>query len=293
MEGSPTMKAADVRGALARKFCAPEYALFFEVGDATGGRARRWADAIAMGLWPSRGLALQGFEIKVSRGDWLSEMRQPAKAEAIARYCRYWWMVTPPGIIKEGELPETWGHYEVQANGLRVVKVAPALEDPAPISPAFLAALLRRASETDRKFEQEALNKAIAHNQEAAAKQIATEIEWRTRRAEERAKEAEGRVQAIYDACGLTAAEVGTLFYNTDFARAVAVVHKLGVAKTYNGLADLSKRVRPMAEAIDAFMAEIPQGEVAACEASTASPTPSSSVASSLASVAWSGRSPA
>jgi hypothetical protein len=257
------MRSEDVRAALRRKFCAPEYALFFEVGDATGGRARRWADAIAMGLWPSRGLALQGFEIKVSRGDWLSEMRQPAKAEAIAQYCRYWWMVTPPGIIKDGELPETWGHYEVQPNGLRIVKVAPALEDPAPISPAFLAALLRRASETDRKFEQEALDKAIARDAEATEKRIASEIEWRTRNAEERAKGAEAQMQAIYDACGLTAAEVGRLFYSSDFARAVAVVHKLGVANTYRGLADLAERVRPMADAIDAFMAEIPQDEAA------------------------------
>ena len=74
------MRAADVRAALARKFCAPEYALFYEVANATGSAATRSADAIAMGLWPSRGLYLQGFEIKVSRSDWLSELKNPAKA---------------------------------------------------------------------------------------------------------------------------------------------------------------------------------------------------------------------
>ena len=39
-------------------------------GFAGGGR---YADAIAMNLWPSRGLAVHGFEIKISRGDWQRE----------------------------------------------------------------------------------------------------------------------------------------------------------------------------------------------------------------------------
>ncbi|RSY83147.1 hypothetical protein DAH66_12830 [Sphingomonas koreensis] len=252
------MRAEDVRKALAKKFGAPEYALFFEVGDATGGRARRWADAVAMGLWPSRGLALQGFEIKVSRQDWLGELRKPEKAEAIARYCRYWWIVTPPGIVKDGELPENWGLYEVQANGLRIVRAAPPREKLPPISPEFLAALLRRSDEHARSLVKNAIDTAMVDERAAIDARVEREVHWRTDRLKERAEAAEGKFSAICEACGLSPAEVGGLFYNTDFARAVATVHRLGVAKTYNGLSGLAQRLRPMIEALDGFLGEEP-----------------------------------
>jgi len=244
------MRATDVRTALATKFRAPEYALFFEVGDATGGRARRWADAVAMGLWPSRGLYLQGFEIKVSRSDWQSELKNPAKAESVARYCRHWWIVTPPGVVRDGELPDGWGLLEVQTQGIKTVKPAPAL-DPQPIEMTFLAAILRRADERDRQLSREAIDKAISRDAEQTKKQIDTEVEWRTRRAEDRAVTAETKMKAIYDACGLTEAEVGSLFGDNQFSAAVAMVHRLGAAKTYSGLGEIARKLVPMAAAIE------------------------------------------
>jgi hypothetical protein len=52
-----------------------------------------------MGLWPSRGLKLMGFEIKAGRGDWLGELRNPRKAESIARFCDQWWVVATQDVI--------------------------------------------------------------------------------------------------------------------------------------------------------------------------------------------------
>lgn len=257
------MRSSDICEALRRKFAAPEYALFFEVGDATGGRARRWADAVAMSLWPSRGLSLSGFEIKVARNDWVKEMKQPAKAEAIAQYCTQWWMVTAPGIIREGELPELWGHFELHANGLRVIKPAPITEA-VPITPHFLAALLRRATELDRKIEREAIAKAVARDEEQTQTRIENEVEFRVRRAEEKAKDAEQKLDAIYGACGLGPDDVRRMFGGDNFARAVGMVHRLGVAQTYGGLADLAKKVRPLADSIDTFMAALCDSEEAA-----------------------------
>jgi hypothetical protein len=40
------------------------------------------ADAIARHLWPSQGLELIGFELKVSRSDWLREIKDPYKCES-------------------------------------------------------------------------------------------------------------------------------------------------------------------------------------------------------------------
>lgn len=265
------MRSADVRAALARKFAAPEYALFYEVGDATGGRSRRWADAIAMGLWPSRGLALQGFEIKVSRSDWLSEMRNPAKAEAIARFCTYWWIVTPPGIVKDGELPEGWGLYEVQANGLRCVKPAPKLE-PQPIDMPFLAALLRRADEHAKSTVREAVAKETEALRASVATRIKDGIEDERRHIRSLDESARSTLEAIKKAAGIgpgsdTDMSLTRWFDGEAFGRAVGMVHRLGIAKTYGGLADVSRQLQPLlttAGAIEPLLAAMKADE---CEA--------------------------
>lgn len=53
---------AKLQAAVMRSYPLPEYATFFEVADATGGRQSLWADAVSMSLWPSRGLTITGFE---------------------------------------------------------------------------------------------------------------------------------------------------------------------------------------------------------------------------------------
>ena len=68
---------------LTKRFPPGQYALLKEVRDAAGFHARNSADGIAMNLWPSRGLELNGLEIKSGRGDWLKEYKNPQKAESI------------------------------------------------------------------------------------------------------------------------------------------------------------------------------------------------------------------
>lgn len=139
--------SAILRSALAVTFPAPKWALLFEVQDATGMRATRSADAIAMGLWPSVGLHLHGFEIKSSRADWRRELKDPTKALAIQKFCDRWWLVAADsGIVRLDELPPTWGLMAMYDGRLRVVRAAPVL-DPVTMSRPFLAALLRRSWE--------------------------------------------------------------------------------------------------------------------------------------------------
>lgn len=139
------MNAAEVVTRLRARFAPPEYALFTDVGDATGGRATRRADAIAMSLWPSRGLELHGFEVKVDRRDWLRELKQPAKAEALARFCDRWWVVvSDDDIVQRGELPPTWGLLVAKGPKLVAKVDAPKLE-PQQVTRSFLAAMLRVA----------------------------------------------------------------------------------------------------------------------------------------------------
>ena len=55
------------------------YAFLEQVGTGTGYKCTRWADALAVQLWESRGLSITGFEVKVSRSDWVKEMKHPEK----------------------------------------------------------------------------------------------------------------------------------------------------------------------------------------------------------------------
>lgn len=131
----------------------------------------RTADAVAMDLWPSKGLELHGHEVKVSRSDWLTELKDPTKCEGVKRYMHRWWLVVPSiSIVKREELPAGWGlmvlsHRKVSAWNPterrfnhstvwlpRVVVQAPKL-DPIPVGRSFMAALLRATAKTARRTE--------------------------------------------------------------------------------------------------------------------------------------------
>lgn len=131
-------------------------ALFEQVGNATGWACKRHADVIAMGLWKSRGTWLEGVEIKVSRVDWLKELKQPDKADPIAKFCDFWWLaVSDETIVQAGELPERWGLLVLKGGVLKCVKQAPKLEAE-PLDRGFVAALLRRAAEASERIRSEA-----------------------------------------------------------------------------------------------------------------------------------------
>jgi hypothetical protein len=134
-----------VRDLLRKRYAAPEWAFMEEVAPKTGG-GTRYADGVAVNLWTSRGHAVHGFEIKVTRSDWLRELKDPSKAEPVFRYCDHWFIVAPRGVVHEHELPPTWGLLEVRAAGLVVSKAAPKLE-PQPVSRAFFASMMRRGFE--------------------------------------------------------------------------------------------------------------------------------------------------
>jgi hypothetical protein len=88
------------------------------------GSNRRF-DAVAFTLWKSAGVVVHGFEVKVSRSDWLSELRNPAKSETLASFCDHWWIVAPPEVAVKTEVPEPWGLLTVVNGGLRQVRTAP------------------------------------------------------------------------------------------------------------------------------------------------------------------------
>lgn len=134
---------------LAKKYPQPAYAFITRVRNQTGYGVKelRTADAIAMSLWPSRGLGIQGFEIKVSRADWLKELSDPAKADEMQQFCNYWWLVVHDAkIVNLSELPHTWGLIVAGKNGNKVVKDAP-FQKAKDIDYQLLAGILRNVTE--------------------------------------------------------------------------------------------------------------------------------------------------
>jgi len=150
--------------ALRKEWPHPDYGFIAEFRGGTGWSRDSRADAIAMDLWPSRGLELIGFEVKTSRQDWLKELKQPDKCEPIKQFCDRWYLVIDDEqILKqypENELPDDWGFMCVDYTGKLITKKeAPKLKSK-PIDKLFLASLMRIASNpfdevviNDRKYK--------------------------------------------------------------------------------------------------------------------------------------------
>jgi hypothetical protein len=119
---------------------------------ASAGFDRRTADFVAFDTWASSKFAVHGVEVKVSRGDWLRELKDPTKAEPFMAWCTHWWLAVPDrSMVQPGELPGGWGLLAGQryAGSTRLVAVFPApCREVPPIPPASVAALLRAAVKT-------------------------------------------------------------------------------------------------------------------------------------------------
>ena len=136
------ISANDIKDALRQRYCQPEYELMFEV---EGDQGRR-ADAIAMNMWPSRGNYITGFEIKVSRSDLQRELKQGVKAESTSKYCDYWVLVTPKGLIPDNVIiPPTWGIMEYLDNKTLKFKQKPPKKDNTKRSLWWFASMFRAA----------------------------------------------------------------------------------------------------------------------------------------------------
>ena len=109
----------------------------------------RTIDALVVDLWPSSGNAIHGFEVKVSRSDWLTELKDPEKAEAFRPYCDHWWLAVPDAAIVRNDLPAEWGLLVVTNGTLRARVKAPKLARhtmPFGMTAAWLRAVSKRAT---------------------------------------------------------------------------------------------------------------------------------------------------
>lgn len=226
----PLMTSSEIIVLLRRRHGPPEWAFIPQVRDKTGAHNARTADAVAMGLWPSRGLHLHGFEIKVSLGDWRRELGNPAKAEVIAAFCHFWWIVAPKGVIPLEELPENWGLIEATKKRLVAVKPATELEAQTPDYP-FLAALLRRAQEAIVPRAEIDAKMDLARGE--IEKRVNESADWKTKHLREDYERLEKAVKEFEKASGIKIERYG---YNSrekgeHFQEAMLLMNKGAAAR--------------------------------------------------------------
>lgn len=199
----------------------PSWCILQEVADGTGYKTKRHADAIAIGIWPSRGYEIHGYEVKRSRGDVQKELNEPAKADAVGDYCDFWWLVVSDLKIIDGiVVPEQWGILYPKSQVLRVHRKAPRRKTK-PITRAFNAAIVRRvfAEYVPRWQLAELERKTIADAEARVAMQSKYAIDNSVREVEDLKK----RITAFEKVSGVELGELSSWAMG-DIAEAVKVV---------------------------------------------------------------------
>jgi hypothetical protein len=159
----------DLLSILAKKYALPYWAFIREFRNATGFSATRSADALAFGMYRSRGQAIIGFEVKTVRSDWLRELKNPEKAEPIAQFCDYFYLVVPsppfqlPEVAQPEELPAPWGLIGINVvKGKSIFLKQAEKLDAAPLSRPFLCAIVKQAMDSVTVPIADALKEARA-----------------------------------------------------------------------------------------------------------------------------------
>lgn len=188
-----------IHEALAAKFSQPHYITMFEVRDSTGFDSTRSADALSIAMYGTRGREITGFEIKISRSDWLRELKQPEKAEEIGKFCDWFYLVTnDDSIAKVEEIPTPWGWMVLKGSRLKVIK-KPEKMKPLPLDRPMLCSLLYSVRQQCMAEIEKQIQEAVTER----VKSEASNLKYQAEEGERKFKELEKSVREFEDASGL------------------------------------------------------------------------------------------
>lgn len=108
------MRSNEVLDCLAERYCAPEWVFTKELSLVPGIIRYRRADAVAMNCGNTEpwGQSVIGFEVKVSRSDFLAEIKDPKKRQETYSGCDVVFLAVPKGLVKVEEVPLDLGIIE-------------------------------------------------------------------------------------------------------------------------------------------------------------------------------------
>lgn len=156
-----------------------------EVPVKTGGGNRR-LDFVAMECWESRGHALWGFEVKVSKADLAREIRDPSKHTCFFECLDYYSIAVPEEIVDVDAIPEAWGIAVVRDNEIRWRRMPQPLHGDRlleEIPKSFVASFARRAVASSGG--RDACRQAREQGIEAGKKKAFEEAECKAKRLQE------------------------------------------------------------------------------------------------------------
>lgn len=114
------------------------------------------ADYLVQDTWGNYGPnrhPILGFEVKVSRSDYLTEIKNLGKSEPFRKVCSEWYIVVSDKTIVRDDLPDGWGLMVATGTGLRCVKKSALNPDP-DLMPRELTAGFLRAVATQHRTHQ-------------------------------------------------------------------------------------------------------------------------------------------
>lgn len=220
--------AKDMEKHLADRYCDSRQWFFLTQVRSSTGSANRTADAMAFNMYGSTGYEILGFEIKVSRADFLSELKDMSKSDEIMSYCDKWYLVVPDAsMVKDGELPKNWGLLVLKGGKLmQKVRAIPTRTTPMP--DYFIASILRRSGdEVERIREQYIKREDVAGEIEAAKKRGYEDGRgYNGKQTEENLKRLREYVQEFEKASGISLEE----WKGKEYAKSVGMYVKVALS---------------------------------------------------------------
>lgn len=252
------MTAKDLVRLIHRRHEGPAWQVFTELANGTGAKASRRADVVAMGMYPSRGMEIHGYECKVSRGDVRKELVDVGKMDAVGKYCDFWWLAIADESIIDGLIiPDGWGILVPRAKVLRLKRAAQKRKT-VPVDRAFVAAMVR--SVTDGYVPRARHDEVVDGHKADVAKAIADDRLYQG--GDVARRELENLRQKIEEFEKASGVKVMDGWKQENVGAAVAaVLDAMGLLKgthylegQVKALADLSKSAREHANAIHALV---------------------------------------
>lgn len=159
------LSTEEILKALKLKYSSPQWATIEELRCGTGFNYKetsynpqRSMDLFVINLYPSKNFHRICFEIKVSRSDFMNEIKKPEKKTTSLSLVNEFYFVTPKGLLKSEEIPEECGLIEVSPRDKKIGVVVPYLfktivkapyRENKTIPIQFVASIARRAQKIE------------------------------------------------------------------------------------------------------------------------------------------------
>lgn len=209
------MRTADLLGLLERHYIKPGApfpgGIFLPECGWNGGNPEHpmagGCDALYVGFTSTSGRILVGHELKVSRADWLNELKQPGKSDPWADQCHEWWLVVSDcAIVQAGELPAGWGLMCPGRSKTRMSVVTKPDRKPASHRPSWTAvrSIMARQDTLRAQAIAAARRKATDEANAELAKRVEQQVKFQeNQRGNHDYETVKQRLKALEDALGL------------------------------------------------------------------------------------------